>query len=193
MPEAEDKVLAAVQDTLRVLTALRDTLSDVEERVNRLREWVELEVTVLRLASSFEVFNGHVYRGLGDAPQVNPTLMGNSWPLIVNQWGICRNVGLMDLEVFIDDLGYLNKPLANDAASDLKLKEWVDELKGHGDEIQEAIVQYKLQALRDSCDLFDTSVKRKIGFHHGRMKKEIAVLAEVSVQLRTRLDVSVPG
>jgi hypothetical protein len=193
MPEVEDKVLAAVQDTLKVLAALRDTLSDVEARVNRLREWVELEVTVLRLASSFEVFNGHVHKGLGDAPEVNPANLGDSWPLIINQWGTCRNVGLMDLDVFIDDLSYLNKPLANDAASDLKLKEWVDELKSHGDRIQEAIVKYRLQDLRDSCDLFDNSVKRKIGFHHGRMKKEIGVLAEVSVQLRTRLDVSVPS
>lgn len=194
MTVVDAKMVTALQDTLKVLTALRDTLSDVGERVNRLQEWVELELYVLKLANSFEQFKGEVRRGLGDGAQVNlANLTPNTLPLIANMWENCRNVSLMDLDVFVDDLQHLNKLLVNDPASDLKLKEWVDDLKSKGDTIQEAITKVAIQDLRECCDQFDNSVKWKIGMHRQRVKKEIAVLAEVSVQLRTRLDVSVPS
>ena len=109
-----------------------------------------------------------------------------------SMWENCRNVSLMDLDVFVNGLRHLNKPLADDPASDLKLREWVNDLKGKGDGIQEALTKSSFQDLRERCDQFDSSVKWKVGMHRQRVKKEIAVLAEVSVQLRTRLDVSVP-
>ena len=155
---------------------------------------MELELYVLKLANSFEQFKGEVRGGLGDGPQVNlANLTPTTLPLIANMWENCRNVSLMDLDVFVDDLRHLNKLLVNDPASDLKLKEWVGDLKGKGDTIQEAITKVAIQDLRECCDQFDNSLKWKIGMHRQRVKKEIAVLAEVSVQLRTRLDVSVPS
>ena len=194
MPEVDDKIVTALQDTLKVLTALKDTLSEVGERVNRLQEWVELELYVLKLANSFEQLKGEVRRGLGDGPQVTlANLTPTTLSSFASMWENCRNVSLLDLDVFVDDLRHLTKPLANDPASDLKLREWVDDLKSKGDGIQEALTRSSFQELRERCDQFDSSVKWKIGMHRQRVKKEIAVLAEVSVQLRTRLDVSVPS
>lgn len=194
MPEVEEKVLAALEDTLKVLAALRETLDDVGDRVNRLRDWVELELYVNELANSFEQFNGEVRRALGDAPQVNLTNMTPAmWPLLVRLWDNCRSRHLRDLDVTVTELPYLTKPLANDPASALELESWLDELRDKGDKIQGALASYAAQDLRDRCDEFDESVSRRIGLHRQRMKKEIGVLAEVSVRLRTTLEVSLPA
>jgi hypothetical protein len=191
MADVEERILAALQDTRNVLAALRVTLTDVGERVSRLQEWVELELYVLKLASSFEKFNGEVRRVPADGSPESMMKAANAWPLITNLWETCRNEGLMDLEICVENLGHLTRPLANDPASDLRLVEWVGDLNGKGAKISEAIAGPALKDLKDQCDQFDDSVKRKIGLHRQRMKKEIAVLAEVSVQLRTRLDVTV--
>ncbi len=192
MAEGDDKA-QALQELARILAALKNTLFDVGERVNRLQEWVELELYVLKLANSFEQFNGEVRRAFGLAAQVNlGNLTPNTVPLLINLWESCRNPSLTDLELFVEDLRYLNKPLPNDPASDLKLKEWTDELRTYGDKIEQALMNSAFQEFKDTCAAFDNCVKRRIGLHRQRMKKEIGILAEVSVQLRTRLDVSVP-
>lgn len=201
MADVDDKTQTALQEMVKILAALKDTLLDVGERVNRLQEWVELELYVLKLANTFEQFSGEVRRAFGVSAKIDlasmppdkvAAIMANL-PLLVNLWENCRRVSLTDLELFVDDLRHLNTPLVTDPASDLKLKEWIDELRRHGDKIQQALTSSSFQEVKDNCDAFDECVKRRVGLHRQRMKKEIGVLAEVSVQLRTRLDVSVPA
>ena len=175
------------------LVALGDTLQDVTLRANRLHEWVELELYVLKLVSSFEALNNEVRRAFGSGPQLNmANVDGDTWPRFVERWESCKDAWL-DLEYWVGDVVYLNQPVVVGGGSvGPQLDTWFEELVQKREQIEQALVSYAAQPFWDGCHQFDTILRRRVILHRQRVKKEIGVLVEVTIQLRTRLEISLP-
>jgi hypothetical protein len=179
-----------------VISALSDTLRDVTFRANRLQEWMDLEIHVLKLVSSFEQLNDEVRRVFGSGPSVNLTNTdANTWTRLAALWESCSDSGLIDLELCVADLVYLNQEVVLGGGTvDLQLDAWLVELKAKGDQIHEALITSPAPlALRNHCNDFDKDLRRRVSLHRQRVKKEIGILAEVTLQLRTRLETSLPS
>ena len=179
-----------------VISALSETLQDVTFRANRLQEWMDLEIHVLKLASSFEQFNDEVRRVFGSGPTVDLTHTdANTWTRLAALWESYSDSSLIDLDLCIGDLVYLNQEVVIGSGTvDLELDAWLGELKAKGDGIHEALITSPAPlALRNHCSDLDKDLRRRVSLHRQRVKKEIGILAEVTLLLRTRLETSLPS
>jgi hypothetical protein len=179
-----------------VISALSETLQDVTFRANRLQEWMDLEIHVLKLVSSFEQFNDEVRRVFGSGPTVDLTHTdANTWTRLAALWESYSDSSLIDLDLCIGDLVYLNQEVVvGGGPVDLELDAWLDELKAKGDDIHEALITSPAPlALRNHCNDLDRDLRRRVSLHRQRVKKEIGILAEVTLLLRTRLETSLPS
>jgi hypothetical protein len=179
-----------------VISALSETLQDVTFRANRLQEWMDLEIHVLKLVSSFEQFNDEVRRVFGSGPTVDLTQTdANTWTRLAALWESYNDSSLIDLDLCVADLVYLTQEVVIGSGTvDLELDAWLDELKAKGDGIQEALITSPAPlALRNHCGDLDKDLRRRVSLHRQRVKKEIGILAEVTLLLRTRLETSLPS
>jgi hypothetical protein len=178
-----------------VISAISDTLKDVTFRANRLQEWMDLEIQVLKLVNSFERLNGEVRRAYGSGPGVNMDVPEGTWPRIIEDWESCRATGLIDVEQCVADLVYLNQEvMVGGETVDLQLDAWLTELDEKETQIDEALMtSVSPLALRTHCSDLDKNLKSRVSRHRQRVKKEVGILAEVTLQLRTRLEALLPS
>jgi hypothetical protein len=94
----------------------------------------------------------------------------------------------------VADLVYLNQEVVVGGGTvDLQLDAWLAELNGRGAQIHEALTNASAVPLKDSCNDLERDLRRRVSLHRQRVKKEIGILAEVTLQLRTRLEASLPS
>jgi hypothetical protein len=155
-------------------TTLKETFEEVASRANRLKEWVGYHEKLQSLKNSFgvvlyEVRDGITQNGFGP----------NALSRITNNWNTCRDTDLLTLQIFHEEVQFIDKPLgANartryDAAKFFQLR----------DSIEADVVGLSANNLKTHCFEFDTALTFQFAIVRTALQNELAQLCDLTKEL----------
>jgi hypothetical protein len=155
-------------------TTLKETFEEVASRANRLQEWIGYQEKLHPLKNSFSVVLNEAEIG------ITPNgFEQNALSRIRNRWVTCRDTDLLNLQIFHEEVQFIDKPVVPnarvryDAARFFTLR----------DLIEADVVAVSPLTLKSHCSEFDTALTFQLAVLRTSVQNELAQLCDLTREL----------
>lgn len=161
--------------TQEARTTLKGTFEEVASRANRLQEWIRYQEKLHPLKNSFSVVLNEAEVGISPVTGFEP----NALARIRSRWGTCRDNDLLNLQLFHEEVQFIDKPLVTtarvryDAAKFLTLR----------DMIEADVVAVSALSLKNHFSEFDNALTFQLAILRTSVQTELAQLCDLTREL----------
>ena len=155
-------------------TTLKETFEEVASRANRLQEWIGYQEKLHPLKNSF----GVMLNELRDSTPQN-ILENNTLSRIRNQWSTCRDTDLLNLQIFHEEVQFIDKPLIANA----KIRYDAARFFTLRDSIEADMVGLSVVSLKNHCSEFDAALTFQLAILRTSVQNELSQLCDLTKEL----------
>ncbi len=162
--------------------ALRRSFEELANLSYRLREWLDLEIQLRLVETSFRPFSTKL-QGVGAPAELAPQI-----PILNDLWAACRYPDLMDLHGFTQNIQYIHQPAMPAMPSYANPQAGIAALIEVADSIEQALANGNFPELKNQCDKFQRALAGQVANRKLWVKKEVGQLCALTDRLRMRLE-----
>lgn len=156
-------------------TTLKETFEEVASRANRLQEWIRYQEKLHPLKNSFAVVLTEVRDGIN----LQNGFENNALSRIRNQWVTCRDTDLLNLQIFHEEVQFIDKPLIATA----KIRYDASSFFTLRDQIEADVVGVSALSLKNHCTEFDATLTFQLAILRTSVQNELSQLVDLTKEL----------